>query len=267
MEKDAPLKTPVPPSAPGPWWLSCIRTYPVVILTGILSVIGGAYAVGEVVGELRGPTRVDEAVDALSTQVETQIDALSTQVETDLSTQVETFDDYAQRTEVSALILSNEVEDLRTQVQALASYVEDLRIEAAANNEVDALRTRVLALVAVASNEVEALRTQVLALVEPPQTTALMADVVNLRFLVHTLSIRLVTVAVSVGVIDEIEVLNNQMEMLQEIMDCSIAQTEIVHRHLETRTAFELTLNNNLPRIGTPMVKSCTELLGRLGVG
>ena len=296
MGKDAPLKTQpetaaarpasptVSPSAPDPWWLSWIRTYPVVILSGILSVIGGAYAVGEVVGALRAPTRVDavdEEVDALRTQVETQIGVLRTQVET--------FDDYALSSEVSATTLSNEVDALRTQVvsattlssevsattlsnevdalrtqvQALASYVEDLRIEAeptAANNEVDALRTQVQALVAVASNEVDALRTQVETLVETPQT-AQMADVVNLRFLVETLATRLVAVTAS----DEIEVLNTQVEMLREIMYCSIAQTENVRQHLETRTTLELTLI--LPRRRTPMVESCTELLGRLGVG
>lgn len=232
-------------------------------------------------GAMGARTR-DRDVDALKIQVETQTNALkdlTTQVK-DLRNEAETattemvadlriadlrirvtLDGLETRVETARRMLEelrNEAETsttLRTQVEALTSYVEDLRNEAEPT-EVDILRTQVETLVAVASNEVDALRTQVETLVETAQT-AKTADVVNLRFLVETLAVRLVAVIAS----DEIEVLNTQVETLREIMYCSIAQTENVRQYLETRTTLELTLI--LPWSRTPMVESCMEVLSR----
>ena len=286
-----------PPRQPSAVW-SWIRAHPGVfasVLGGLGGLVGGAFTVGQTVGTLTAPTRVDtveEEVAALRTQVQalagnvdevaalrTQVQALAGDVE-DLRIETEptaaSNEVAALRTQVQALAgdvedlrieteptaASNEVAALRTQVQALAGDVEDLRIETeptAASNEVAALRTQVQALAAVASDEVDALRTQVDTLMATPQARET-ADVVNLRFLVGTLATTLASLIPS----DEIEVLNTQVEILRGIMYCSIAQTEDVHQHIEETSPLGLTvLRSSRPS----MEESCTELLGRLGVG
>ena len=266
-------KSPVPPPAaepprqPSAVW-SWIRAHPGVfasVLGGLGGLVGGAFTVGQTVGTLTAPTRVDtveEEVAALRTQVQAlagnvdEVAALRTQVQA-LAGDVEDL-----RIETEPTAASNEVAALRTQVQALAGDVEDLRIETeptAASNEVAALRTQVQALAAVASDEVDALRTQVDTLMATPQARET-ADVVNLRFLVGTLATTLASLIPS----DEIEVLNTQVEILRGIMYCSIAQTEDVHQHIEETSPLGLTvLRSSRPS----MEESCTELLGRLGVG
>ena len=247
-------------------------------------------AVGEEVDALK--TEMVTQIDALRTEVETlvedlQIDVLRTEVDSasTLSNALRTEVDSVLRTEIDVLrtevdsastlsnalrtevesVLRTEIDVLRTEVETLrteptsaqfdaselARYFEDLRTDV-----VDALRTQVEELMVAASSEFDALRTQVQTLVDTPQAHQ-GADVDGLGFLVETLA----EILTSVPETDEIEILNTQVEVLQEVVDCSNAQTEIVRQHVAQSRLLFLVPSSSSSRLE----ESCGELLDRLG--
>ena len=249
------------PSRSVRWW-SWVETHPGLVLTIILAVLGAIFTAGQMYGALMAPTRVD-AVDAEVEVLKAEVTTLSNEIDALRETTAVTNDEIrALSTDVKSLAAASrpqemvatraEVDALRTQVEVLASYVEDLSEPPAGSNEVDALRAQVEALLMTGSNEVDALRTQVEALVQRGQADA---DVVNLRFLVETLTTRLASVTES----DEIEVLSTQVEELRALLYCSIAQTEEVRQHLKILPVITdvLIILPSMMRVSTP--ESCTE--------